>query len=81
MIIDLILNRKDGQKYSAREFYHDVMGYADIWPSLANPITRAMDGGEEDDVQRELCKYVTSQGYNPDICDYIRSVKWLEDEV
>ena len=78
MIIDLILDRKDGVKYNAREFYQGVMGYGEIWPDLADPITRAMDGGEEEDVQRELCNYVTSQDYNPDICNYIRSVKWID---
>lgn len=77
MIIDLILDRKDGCKYNAREFYFEIMEYASTFPELANPITQAMDSGTEQDVKNELCKYVLDCGYNPKICDYINSVKWL----
>ena len=77
MIIDLILDRKDGQPYNAREFYNDVMQYAETWPEMANPITRAMDDSDENDVRRELCAYIDSQDYNPEIKDYINSVQWL----
>lgn len=80
MIIDLILDRKDGQPYNAREFYNDVMQYAETWPELANPITRAMDEGDENDVRRELCAYIDGQEYNPAIKEYINSVQWLEDD-
>lgn len=77
MIIDLILDRKDGCAYCARDFYNDVMRYGNIWPALAHPITRAMDEGEEPDVKNALCAYVKTAGYNPAICDYINSVSWL----
>ena len=80
MIIDLILDRKDGQKYNAREFYCDVAEYGDIWPNLAHPITRALDGGTEEDVKRALCDYVIKCGYLPEICAYINSVSWLDEE-
>jgi len=76
MIIDLILNRKDGYEYSARDFYYDVLGYRDIWPELSDPITKAMDSGTEADVRRELCKYINN-GYNPKIKKYINSVNWI----
>lgn len=77
MIIDLILDRKDGYKYNPKEFYNEVMEYGDIWPELADPITRAMDSGTEQDVKNELCLYITKCGYNPQICNYINSVEWL----
>ena len=77
MIIDIILDRKDGEPYDAKKFYLDIMGYADIWPDLANPITRAMDGGTNEDVRKALCDYIVSQGYNPSICDYVNSVEWI----
>ena len=77
MIIDIILDRKDGEPYDAKKFYLDIMGYADIWPDLANPITRAMDGGTNEDVRKALCYYIVSQGYNPSICDYVNSVEWI----
>lgn len=77
MIIDLILDRKDGYKYRPKDFYDYVMDYGETWPELANPITAAMDSGTEEDVKRELCEYVIKCGYNTAICDYINSVEWL----
>ena len=79
MLIDLILDRKDGQIYNAKEFYNAVMEYTDVFPSYL-PVARAMDGGTEADVISELCDYVRRENYSPEICDYISSVKWLEDE-
>ena len=76
MIIDLILDRKDGQEYSSREFYYDVMEYESIF-HLNYEISRAMDYGTENDVKKVLCDYVIDQDYNPEICDYINSVNWL----
>lgn len=78
MIIDLILDRKDGQPYNAREFYNDVMQYAETWPEMCQPITFAMDYGDENDVRRQLCAYIDGQDYNPAIKKYINSVEWLE---
>lgn len=77
MIIDLILDRKDGQRYDAHDFYYNIMGYGEIWPNLADPITGAMDEGEEQDVKNALCAYIRNNDYNPAICDYINSVEWL----
>lgn len=77
MIIDLILDREDGEKfgelYNAHDFYFDVMCYGEI----GEDITMAMDYGDESDVRRELCNYVKDNGYNPTICDYINSREWL----
>lgn len=77
MIIDLILDRKDGFGYSPREFYNDVMEYGREFGEMAFKIARAMDMGEEEDVKNELCNYVIEQDYNPEICDYINNVNWL----
>ena len=77
MIIDLILDRKDGLKYNALDFYMEVFYYGCVWPELANPITRAMDGGEDADVRKALCDYVDAGGYPEHIKDYINSVEWL----
>lgn len=77
MIIDLILDRRDGCEYSPREFYNEIMEYGRFFGEMAFKIARAMDMGEEDDVKRELCNYVIEQNYNPEICDYINSVNWL----
>ena len=80
MIIDLILDRKDGIEYNAREFYLQVQSYGEVFGNIAYDITRAMDEGDEEDVKRELRHYVIEQGYNPAICDYIDSVNWLNEE-
>lgn len=77
MIIDLILDRQDGAEYSPRRFYDEVMDYGSIWPDIAYPIAGAMDCGTEEDVKRELCRYIDEQEYNPAIKDYINEVNWL----
>lgn len=73
MIVDLILDRKDSRKYNAHDFYMDCMGYGRI----AHDITRAMDGGTEDDVKAALCKYISDNEYNPLLCSYICRLDWL----
>lgn len=79
MIIDLILDRKDGFGYNARQFYNDCMDYCNIF-GFDYGIPRALDCGENEDVQRELCKYIIENDYNPAICEYVNSVDWLHDE-
>jgi len=73
MIIDKILDRKDGDKYTPHQFYRDVMGYGEIGFDIA----RAMDAGTEDDVKIAVCKYIIENDYNLEICKYIKSVDWL----
>lgn len=78
MIIDLILNRKDGKEYKQKEFYNDICSYGDIGDGIAS----ALDGGLNHDIEYELIKYTIDNGYdNIDghICDYIRKVKWLTE--
>ena len=84
MIIDLILDRKDNAEiygtdsYNAHDFYVECMEYNRIFRGIADGITRAMDFGTEEEVRKELCKYITNNGYNAEICNYINSVKWIE---
>ena len=73
MIIDLILDRKDGVHYEPARFYYGVMYYGEV----GFGITAAMDGGTEEDVKRELCKYIKDNEYNMELCEYINSVNWL----
>lgn len=77
MIIDLILDRKDGYPYNVRDFYYDVSAYEAEDGHF--PISRALDSGTEEDVKRELCNYILENGYNKKICKYINSVNWLEE--
>lgn len=78
MMIDLILDRREDEKfgipYDAAMFYRDAMHYGEI----SHGITAAMDYGEEEDVRRELCEYILRNNYNPAICEYVNSRKWLE---
>lgn len=80
MIIDLILDRKDGAFYDPHDFYMEVASYGEITPVHSERITRAMDCGEEEDVRRELMNYILQNGYNENLKDYIESVKWLEKD-
>jgi hypothetical protein len=82
MIIDLILDRKDGDNvftengykpYTAERFYRQLVEYGEI----GFDIQRAFDGGTEQDIKRELCRYIDEQEYNPEIKNYVNSVIWL----
>lgn len=76
MIIDLILNRKDGETYNAKNAYN----YVTEQESLFNdefPISRAFDSGNNKDIQNALSKYILDSGYNPEIIKYIKSVEWI----
>lgn len=77
MLIDLILDRKDGLTYDPRDFYYNLMVYGG---TEAEAISKAMDEGNEKDVREALCAYVLRENYNPAICDYIQAVKWLEED-
>lgn len=81
MIIDCILNRRDNEvydgdfSYNAHDFYFDILGYGRI----GDNITRAMDGGTEEDTRQALCDYIKRNEYNQRICDYIRARVWTEN--
>ena len=83
MIIDLILDRRDDiengyiDTYNAHDFYMECMGYNSIFYGIADEITKAMDGGTEEDIKRELCMYILKGGYNTEICEFINGVNWL----
>lgn len=60
-------------KYMPERFYQQVMDYGEVgWDIL-----RAMDEGTEEDVKRELCKYIKDNEYNEELCEYINGVNWL----
>ena len=77
MIIDLILDRKDGEEYNTREFYYSVMEYESTLNSNRE-ISRALDGGNESDIKKSLCDYIIENGYNTEICKYVNSVNWVD---
>lgn len=86
MIIDLILDRKEGKnrivkngklyttnEYNAKRFYNEVMSYGQIGWEIAE----AMDSGDNKDVQKALAHYIVDNNYNPDIIKYIQANKWI----
>ncbi|MBQ8248109.1 MAG: nucleotidyltransferase domain-containing protein [Lachnospiraceae bacterium] len=78
MIIDYILDRKDGGGYNAHDFYMACMKYSSTFKGVGDEITRAMDGGTEEDVRRTLCDYIRKNEYNPLLIDYINHLNWIE---
>lgn len=75
MMIDKILDRKDGQAYNPKQFYDEAVQYGEV----ATGIASALDSGEESDVKRALCDYIIKNDYNRALCGYINSVEWLND--
>ncbi len=84
MIIDLILDRKDNEKwhgedlYCARDFYHEVCDYSGLAMGAFDYISIAMDYGTEADVRKALCRYIDDNEYNEKIKEYINSREWLD---
>lgn len=78
MIIDLILDRKDGYPYDAHEFYNEIRDYERLGIGVSDErISIAMDYGDNRDVQRTLCEYVYMNGYPDKIQQYIRTQQWI----
>lgn len=87
MLIDCILDRRDEVRegydtYNPREFYYDVVDYANMFEGDETQqfVVYAMDELEEEDVKRALCNYITRNHYNKEICDFINEVNWLGEE-
>ena len=80
MVIDKIFDRMSGSEYFPTEFYHYAMAESEIFDGMFDELTRAMDFGTEDDVRRELKKYIAGQGvtpFNVEVCKFIDGVSWL----
>ena len=78
MIIDLILDRKDGYPYDAHEFYNEIRDYERLGIGVSDErISIAMDYGDNRDVQRVLCEYIHRNSYPKEIQDYVRSQVWV----
>ena len=78
MIIDSILDRMDGRRYNAHDFYLEVRKYERLGVGThGEDISIAMDYGDNRDVQRVLRQYIQRNGYLADIEDYIRSQVWV----
>lgn len=75
MVIDLILDRKDGKEYNFKEFFENVFKYGKTFQNYS--LINAFAMGNEKDIKKALCDYIIYNDYNQNICDYIKSVKWI----
>ena len=73
MIIDLILERKDGKPYSTHAFCCGVKEYGEV----GEKIVKAIYSRDEWEVKAALIQYLIDQRYCLTIANYINSVKWL----
>ena len=83
MIIDLILDRKadmenyDDNSYSANSFYHRIREYEEDLG--IDYISKAMDYGNNTDVQHALINYLVDLGYyhDPALITWIKNTNWI----
>lgn len=79
MIIDLILDRKEGKTYYPIDFYRAVREYENNF-DITTEISRAMDYHSDKHIKNALSEYIKTNGYNEDLIDYVNSKGWLECE-
>jgi uncharacterized metal-binding protein len=75
MVIDLILDRKDGKEYDKNTFFKEVLEYSK--DGNFYDISNAFGMGSEKDVKNALCDYIDRNEYNPAIKAFIKQSKWL----
>jgi hypothetical protein len=75
MIIDKILDRKDGQPYYPEKFRRDCEKYGEVGRDIVNALYES-----DVAVKIALCKYIHDNDYSYAVCDYISSVNWLEPD-
>lgn len=78
MIIDIILDRKDGAiSYDASKHLKAIYDYAT--DAHMSDLAAAVDGGTEDDIKAALMRYITMCGYPAALLDYIAGVHWTDE--
>lgn len=78
MIIDIILDRKDGAiSYDASKHLKAIYDYAT--DAGMTELATAVDGGTEDDVKAALMCYISTCGYPLELLDYVAKVRWTDD--
>lgn len=79
MIIDVILDRKDGAiDYAPETHLKAIYDYAT--DARMSDIARALDSGNEADVRAALMCYISTCGYPLELLDYIASVRWTSED-
>lgn len=70
MVIDLILDRKEGFADLNAEYLEDMKQYEFDY------INAAIDTNDDDTIKAALCRYIEENEYNPELKNYITSVNW-----
>ena len=76
MIIDEILDfkyfRENKQKFEPdmKYIYDEAMEFGFDY------LAEALDNGNNNDIQKALCRYVDENEYNPAIKDFINQINW-----
>ena len=79
MIIDIILDRKDGViDYAPETHLKAIYDYAT--DSGMSDIATAVDGGTENDVKAALMRYIVACGYPTALLDYIANRRWTSED-
>ena len=79
MIIDIILDRKEGAiDYAPETHLKAIYDYAT--DARMSDIARALDSGNENDVKAALMRYITVCGYPSALLDYVASVRWTSED-
>ena len=79
MIIDIILDRKEGAiDYNPETHLKAIYDYAT--DARMSDIAAAVDGGTEDDVKAALMCYIATCGYPLELLDYVASVRWTSED-
>ena len=74
MIIDAILDAKeDGEHMGLKYLYDQAMFFG------FHPLASAIDLGDNSNIQRELCEYIDSEGYNSELKEFINTFDWVGD--
>ena len=77
MVIDLILDRKDGCAFDQNEFMEDITSYAEIW-DFCKPMVEAINKKDNKALQKLLCDYIDCQWNDvQEWKDYVMSVSWV----
>lgn len=79
MIIDIILDRKDGAiDYAPETHLKAIYDYA--MDAGMTELATAVDGGNEADVRAALMRYIVACGYPSALLDYIANRRWTSED-
>jgi hypothetical protein len=73
MIIDKILDRKDGIPYTQRDFNY-ILDEAKLFDM--NDLANALQSNQNKNIIRELENYIKNNNYNLELVKYVKTQNW-----